>query len=100
MRTLSIDIETYCHVNLKKVGVYRYAADKTFEIMLFAYAFYNRPVKIVDFTAGEILPPEVMVALEDPEYIKQAFNAQFERVCISSYFNIKLDPKQWQCTAV
>ena len=100
MRTLSIDIETYCHVNLKKVGVYRYAADKTFEIMLFAFAFDGGPVQIIDFTAGEILPPEVLKALFNPDFIKQAFNAQFERVCISSYFSIDLDPSQWQCTAV
>ena len=104
MRELSIDIETYSDRDLTRVGVYAYADSPAFRILLFAYAFDDGPVQIVDFEHGEKLPDTVVKALADPEIIKTAYNANFERVCISvssgfGYFRY-LPPEQWRCTAV
>lgn len=104
MRELSIDIETYSDRDLTRVGVYAYADSPAFRILLFAYAFDDGPVQIVDFEHGEKLPDTVVKALTDPEIIKTAYNANFERVCISvssgfGYFRY-LPPEQWRCTAV
>lgn len=98
--TLAIDIETYSEVSLKDVGVYRYADDPSFEVLLFAYAFDEDEVKIVDLASGEKLPQKVTDALFNPTVIKTAFNAQFERVCLSKQFGINLDPEGWHCTMV
>ena len=100
MPILSIDIETYSDVDLTKCGVYAYSDSPNFEILLFAYAFDEEPTQIVDFACGEQLPERVLAALEDPVIIKAAFNAQFERTCISKYLGRKLSPSGWQCTAV
>ena len=100
MPILSIDIETYSDVNLTKCGVYAYSDSPNFEILLFAYAFDEEPTQIVDFACGEQLPERVLAALEDPAVTKAAFNAQFERTCISKYLGRKLSPEGWQCTAV
>lgn len=104
MRTLAIDIETYSAADLGKVGVYRYSEDPSFEILLFAYAWDDEPVQIVDVAAGEKLPPEVGNALFDNEVTKTAYNAQFERVCISRWIGREhesfLKPDNWSCTAV
>lgn len=100
MRTLSIDIETYSDVEIAKSGVYAYADSPAFEVLLFAYAFDDEPVQITDLAQGEPLPSEVKAALTDATVLKTAFNAQFERVCLSRMLGIKLDPKEWQCTAV
>ena len=100
MPILSIDIETYSDVDLTKCGVYAYSDSPNFEILLFAYAFDEEPTQIVDFACGEQLPARVLAALEDPVIIKAAFNAQFERTCISKYLGRKLSPEGWQCTAV
>lgn len=100
MPILSIDIETYSDVDLSKCGVYAYSDSPNFEILLFAYAFDEEPTQIVDFACGEQLPARVLAALEDPVIIKAAFNAQFERTCISRYLDRKLSPEGWQCTAV
>ena len=83
MKTLSIDIETYSATPLNKCGVYRYCADNSFEILLFGYSVDGGPVQVVDFTAGEQLPAEVRSALTDQAVTKWAFNALFERVCLS-----------------
>lgn len=100
MPILSIDIETYSDVDLTKCGVYAYSDSPNFEILLFAYAFDEKPTQIVDFACGEQLPERVLAALEDPAVTKVAFNAQFERTCISRYLGRRLSPNGWQCTAV
>lgn len=99
-RILGIDIETYSSVPLPKYGVYRYVDAPDFEILLFSYAFDDEPVVTVDIACGERLPVEVIAALDDPAIIKAAYNAQFERVCLSRYLGHWLDPHQWRCTAV
>ena len=104
MKNLSIDIETYSPEPLAKCGVYRYSQSPEFEILLFGYSVDGGPVKVVDFTAGEHLPDEVMSALTDPKVMKWAFNAQFERVCLSRYLGYPvgkyLDPSSWHCTMI
>jgi len=100
MKKLSIDIETFSDVDLIKCGVYAYADSSNFEILLFAYAFDEEEIQIVDLASGEELPEEVMEALLDKEVIKTAFNAAFERICLSRHLDIPLSSKGWQCTAV
>lgn len=100
MPILSIDIETYSDVDLTKCGVYAYSDSPNFEILLFAYAFDEEPTQIVDLACGEQLSERVLGALEDPGITKAAFNAQFERTCISKYLGRRLSPSGWQCTAV
>ena len=104
MKTLSIDIETFSSVSLQKAGVYRYAEAPDFEVMLFAYSADGSPVKVVDLAMGEKLPPEIESALTDSSVIKWAFNAQFERVCLSRFMGMPtgryLDPSSWRCTMV
>lgn len=100
MNSLSIDIETYSSVDLKKAGVYSYTSAPDFEILLFAYAFDEEAVKIVDLASGEKLSPVIVKALNDESIIKTAFNANFERTCLSVYLKQALSPKAWRCTAV
>ena len=97
---LGIDIETYSPVPLPKTGVYRYVDTDEFEILLFSYAYDDGPVHTIDMACGESLPVTVRADLENPEVIKTAYNAQFERVCLSKYLGHWLDPHQWRCTAV
>jgi len=98
-RVLSIDLETYSDVNLPNCGVYRYV-EGDFHILLFAYAFDDEETKCVDMACGEQLPAEVMDALQDDSIIKSAWNAQFERTCLSKYLGTQLSPDSWQCTMV
>ncbi len=98
-RVLSIDLETYSDVDLPNCGVYRYV-EGDFHILLFAYAFDNEETKCVDMACGEQLPAEVMDALQDDSIIKSAWNAQFERTCLSKYLGTQLSPDAWQCTMV
>jgi len=100
LRTLGIDIETYSSVELKKAGVYSYTSAPDFEILLFAYAFEYESVSIIDLASGEKLPPEILKALTDERVIKTAFNANFERTCLSVYLKQSLSPRTWRCTAV
>lgn len=100
MALLAIDIETYSDVDLTKSGVYAYCDSPQFEILLFAYAFDDEPTEIIDLACGEQLPKRVLDALEDTAVIKTAFNAAFERTCISKHLGKKLSPAAWQCTAV
>ena len=100
MRTLSIDIETYSSVDLAKSGVYRYAEAPDFEIILFGYSVDSGPVQVVDLASGEAIPQEIQSAILDSKVIKWAFNAQFERVCLSKYFGVWLEPDSWRCTMV
>lgn len=95
MKTLSIDIETYSSTNLQKSGVYRYVEAPDFEILLFGYSADSGPVQVVDLACGEKIPPDVLAALTDDTVIKWAFNASFERICLSEYLKrlgISLDP--------
>ncbi|WP_086349919.1 DNA polymerase [Candidatus Enterococcus clewellii] len=112
MKTLNIDIETYSDVDIK-FGVYRYVDSPNFEILLFAYSIDGGEVKCVDLAQGEKIPASILNALRSPYTVKVAYNAQFERVCISKYlfeqslflskpwaFQEMLDPRQWRCTMV
>ena len=96
---LSIDLETYSDVDLPKCGVYRYV-EGDFHILLFAYAFDDEDVQIVDMACGEEIPQEVLAAIDDPAVIKAAWNAQFERTCIGHYLGRTLSPDDWQCSMV
>jgi len=120
MKTISIDIETYSDVNLAKCGVYKYAESPDFEILLFGYAVDGREVTVVDLAQGETLPEEILEALTDDSIIKWAFNANFERVCLSRYLTdlgrsldpfhdhhplsqdcaMFLNPAGWKCSMV
>lgn len=101
MRELSIDIESYSEIDIK-AGVYKYA--ERAEILLFAYSVDGGEVECVDMTEDNMcdaaLPPKIFEALTDPNVIKKAFNANFERTVIGEYFNTYLDPEQWQCTMI
>ena len=107
MRELEIDIETYSSVSLQKCGVYKYAESPDFEILLFGYSADGGEVSTVDIASGEKLPDDVLEALTDDTVTKWAFNAQFERICISRYLaDLRmagpgyLDPGQWRCAMV
>lgn len=103
MKTLEIDIETFSSVNLAKSGVYRYVEAEDFEILLFAYSIDGGEVQVVDLACGEKLPEEIINALTDLNVTKWAFNANFERVCLSRWLGLStgyLAPKSWRCTMV
>lgn len=99
-RRLHIDIETYSPEALADCGVYRYAEHPDFRILLFAYAFDDAPVTVIDLATGGTLPAPVMRSLTDPNVVKVAHNAAFERTCIGSMLGKTLDPSQWECTMV
>lgn len=101
MQELGIDIETYSSNDLPSCGVYKYVEAEDFTILLFAYSVDGGPVTCCDFAQGEELPEEILEALRDPKVVKTAFNAAFERICISKYYGWSLmDPAQWRCTMV
>lgn len=104
MKTLEIDIETYSTINLSKSGVYRYADSPDFEILLFAYSVDGGDVKVVDLATGENLPDVIIDALTDSKVIKWAFNANFERICLSKYLGLPtgkyLDPTSFKCSMI
>lgn len=116
MENLSVDLETFSSVALKKCGVYKYAQADDFEILLFGYSVDGSEVKVVDLAQGETIPDTVLSALTDETVIKWAFNAQFERVCLSHYLRDKginvnarqtvkseslfLNPRSWHCTMI
>lgn len=104
MKNLSIDLETYSSADISKSGVYRYCEAPDFEILLFAYSVDGAPVQSVDLAHGEALPKEIRAALEDPTVTKWAFNASFERICLSRWLGLPsgtyLDPSQWRCSMV
>lgn len=97
-KRLHIDIETYSGESLTDCGVHRYAEHPDFQILLFAYAFDEAPVTVVDLAQGATLPAPVLRALTDPKVVKVAHNATFERTCIGRMLGKELDPLQWECT--
>lgn len=104
MKTLSIDLETYSSADISKTGVYRYSESPDFEILLFGYSIDGSPVQLVDLTCGERIPDEVKDALSDPSVTKWAFNASFERICLSRWLGLPsgtyLEPQQWRCSMI
>ena len=100
MKKLSIDLETYSSVDLGKSGVYKYAESEDFEILLFAYSIDDGEVKVIDLASGEIIPEEILSALSDESIEKWAFNANFERVCLSRFLGERLKPQGWYCTMI
>lgn len=100
MKNLSLDLETYSNIDLTKSGVYRYAEVEDFAILLLSYSVDGGPVKTVDLASGETMPVEIQEALSDESVTKWAFNAQFERVCLSRYLGHWLLPTSWRCTMV
>ena len=118
IKTISIDIETFSDIDLSKCGVYKYSESENFEILLFAYSINHEEVQVVDLALGEKIPEEVIKALVDDKVIKWAYNANFERVCLSRYIsryypeyfisysidedtvNEFLDPSSWRCSMI
>ena len=104
MKKLSCDIETFSDVDLIRCGVYKYADSPNFEMLLFAYAVDDGDVNIIDVAGGEELPEEIIQAIKSDTVVKTAYNAQFERVCLSRYLKLPegeyLNPQSWYCTAV
>jgi DNA polymerase len=118
IKTISIDIETFSDVDLQKCGVYKYVQSHVFEVLLFGYSINGAAVQVVDLAQGESIPDEILKALTDDTVLKWAFNAQFERVCLSAYlkkhypqyfssYSISedsvgdyLDSSSWRCSCV
>ena len=100
MKSIEIDIETYSDVDLYKCGVYKYSSSPNFEILLFGYSVDGGDVKVADLACGEEIPAEIRAALSDESVIKWAFNAMFERVCLSNYLGEWLEPESWKCSMV
>ena len=104
MKHLSIDLETYSSADIGKTGVYRYSEAPDFEVLLFGYSVDGAPPQLVDLACGETLPAEIRDALSDPSVTKWAFNASFERVCLSRHLGLPagtyLDPQQWRCSMI
>lgn len=104
MKNISIDIETFSDQPIQKTGVYRYAESDAFEILLFAYSIDGGDIQIVDIACGEKIPQDIIDALTDDTVTKWAFNANFERVCLSRYLGYPvgeyLSPSSWRCSMV
>ena len=104
IHTLSCDIETYSSTDLIKSGVYRYCEAEDFEILLFGYSVNEGEIKVIDLANGQKIPKNIIDALQNDRVIKWAFNATFERICLSRYLSLPsgtyLNPSSWRCTTV
>ncbi len=104
MKRLSVDIETFSNADLSKTGVYRYVEAPDYAVLLFGYAVDDGEVRVIDLAQGEQIPPEIITALTDENVQKYAYNANFERVCLSRYLGYPtgeyLDPTQWRCSMI
>ncbi len=104
MKTLSLDLETFSDVDLSKCGVYKYVSSPAFEILLFGFSVNGGDVQVVDLACGEEIPADILAALEDENVMKWAYNAQFERICLSRFLGFPvgsyLDPSSWHCSMV
>ena len=118
MKELSIDLETYSDIDIQKCGAYKYAESDNFEILLFGVSVDGSPVKVYDLACGDTVPEEILAALSDENVTKWAFNAAFERICLSNWlkrhhpehfygYSIQedpaskyLDPESWKCTMI
>lgn len=118
MKELSIDLETYSDIDIQKCGTYKYAESDNFEILLFGVSVDESPVKVYDLACGDTVPEEILAALSDENVTKWAFNAAFERICLSNWlkrhhpehfcgYSIPedpaskyLDPESWKCTMI
>lgn len=104
MQKISIDIETFSDVDLKKCGVYKYVESPNFAVLLFGYSIDEGEVKVVDLASGETIPDDILAALEDENVIKWAYNANFERVCLSRFLGFPtgkyLSPVGWKCSKI
>ena len=118
IREMSIDLETYSDIDITKCGAYKYAESDYFEILLFGVSVNGGPVKVYDLACGDTIPEEILAALSDENITKWAFNASFERICLSNWLNRHcpehfrgysipedpaskyLDPSSWKCTMI
>ena len=118
MKELSIDLETYSDIDISKCGAYKYAESDNFEILLFGVSVDGEPVKVYDLACGDEIPEDILAALSDETVTKWAFNASFERICLSNWlkryhpehftgYSIPedpagkyLDPASWKCTMI
>ena len=104
MKTLSLDLETFSDIDLSKCGVYKYASSPAFEILLFGFSVDGGEVQVVDLACGGEIPADILAALEDENVMKWAYNAQFERICLSRFLGFPvgsyLDPSSWHCSMV
>ncbi|MCI8694066.1 MAG: DNA polymerase [Lachnospiraceae bacterium] len=100
LKSIEIDLETFSDVDISKCGVYKYASSPNFEILLFGYSVDGGKVKVVDVACGEEIPADILAALSDDSITKWAFNAMFERVCLSNYLGEWLEPESWKCSMV
>ena len=102
MKTISMDIESFASADLARCGVYKYAEAEDFEILLFAYSVDGGEVQVVDIASGETVPPDIIEALTDDSVKKWAFNAAFERICLSRWLGLPggqyLSPESWRCS--
>lgn len=99
-KTLSIDLETYSSIDIKDSGVHRYVEAPDFSVLLFGYSIDYGPVKVIDLASGDELPSDVKAMLIDPNVLKTAYNASFERTCLTRLFNKPMPPEQWSCSMV
>lgn len=104
IETISCDLETYSSTDLAQCGIYKYVEASDFEILLFGYSVNDGAVRVIDLASGEQVPDEIVHALTDPSVIKWAFNAQFERICLSRWLGLPtghyLDPQSWRCSMI
>ena len=100
MITLSCDVETYSSVNLADAGAYKYCESEDFEILLFGYSIDYGPVSVIDLAGGEKMPEAVRCMLTDPNVLKTAYNAAFERTALRAWLGEQMPPEQWSCTMV